>query len=58
MINEVHTGDYADIQVKNRRDINLKLSVFVKSCFFLCIAIFGIFLEALIRLHDAWRTYD
>ena len=24
---------------------------------FLCIAIFGISLEALIRLHDAWRTY-
>ena len=27
------------------------------SCPVLCIAIFGISLEALIRLHDAWRTY-
>ncbi|XP_068686055.1 uncharacterized protein [Montipora foliosa] len=28
-----------------------------KGCIFLCIEIFGISLQALIRLHDAWRTY-
>ena len=28
MIAVVHTGDYAVIQVKHRRDINLKLSVY------------------------------
>ena len=30
----------------------------LKAAFFLCIDIFGISLEALIRLHDAWGTYD
>ena len=29
-----------------------------ESFFSLCFAIFGISLEALIRLYDAWRTYD
>ena len=61
MIAVVHTGGYAVIQVKHRSDINLKLSVYfnlLRAAFFLCIAIFGISLEALIRLHDAWRTYD
>ena len=29
-----------------------------RAAFFLCIENFGISLEALIRLHDAWRTYD
>ena len=44
MISVVHTGgSYTVIQVKYRRDINLKLSVF--------------FYLALIRLHDALRTY-
>ena len=61
MVSVVHTGGYAVIQVKHRRDVNLKLSVFssfnlLRGAFFRCIAIFGISLEALIRLHDAWRT--
>ena len=43
MISVVHTGGYAVIQVKHRRDVNLKLTVlFAWSCFFLCIAIFGV----------------
>ena len=58
MIAAVHTGGYAVIQVKHRRDINLKLSVYFKFVYSYCIAILGISLEALIRLHDAWRTYD
>ena len=49
----VHTGGYAVIQVKHRRDINLKLSVYS-----LLFSLYCIFLEGLIRLHDAWRTYD
>ena len=28
MISVMHTGGYADIQVKRQRDINLKLSVY------------------------------
>ena len=61
MIAVVHNDGYAVIQVKHRRDINLKLSFyfrFVYNCFFPCITIFGISLESLIRLYDAWRTYD
>ena len=59
MIAVVHSGGYAVIQVKHRRDINLKLIVFfnlLRAAFFS--AIFGISLEALIRLHDDWRTDD
>ena len=58
MVSVVHTDAYSVIQVKHRRDVNLKLSVFssfnsLRAAFFPCIAIFGISLEALIRLHDA-----
>ena len=56
MISLVHTGGYAAIQVKHWWDVNLKLNVCLiclELLFFLCIAIFGISLEALIRLHDA-----
>ena len=50
----IHTCGYAVIQVKYRRDTNIKLSVnLFTAAFFLCIAIFGISLEALIRLRDA-----
>ena len=54
------------IQFKHRRCINLKLNTylyiyiyifFFYSCFVLCIAIFGISLESLIRLDDSRRTY-
>ena len=61
MIDVVHTGGYAVIQVKHRRDINLKLSIYFFICsepLFSLYSIFGISLEAPIRLHDAWRTYD
>ena len=60
MIAVVHTGGYAVIQVKHRRDSKLKAECLFLICLellFFCIAIFGISLEALIRLHDAWRTY-
>ena len=39
MIAVVHTGGYAIIQVKHRRDINLEPSVYlsyVQTCFLLC----------------------
>ena len=36
----------------------LKAECLFRDAFFLCIEIFGISLEALIRLHDAWGTYD
>ena len=60
MIAVVHTCGYAVIQVKHRQDVNLKLSVYfnlLRAAFFSVFQFLAYLLEALIRLHDAWRTY-
>ena len=52
----VHTGGYVVDQVQNLTTECLFL-ICLELLFFLRIAIFGISLEALIRLHGVWRTY-
>ena len=47
MISVVHTGGYAVIQVKHRRDINLKLSV-----------IFNLFRAAFLSVLHFFRSFD
>ena len=61
MIAVVHTGGYEVIQVEALEGYKLKAECLFLICLELLFALycdFGISLEALIRLHDAWRTYD
>ena len=54
MTSVVHTASQASEEYKVKAEC---LFLIFLELLFLCIAIFGISLEALIRLHDARRTY-